>query len=40
MTMPINLNEEKPDNVSQEQWDRIKNVFDDIYADENEIETE
>jgi hypothetical protein len=36
MTMPINLDGEKPDNVSQEQWDRLKNVFDDIYADESE----
>lgn len=40
MTMLINLNGEKPNNVSQEQWDRIKNVFDDIYTDENESETE
>ena len=40
MTIPINLDEEKPDAVSQEQWDRIKNVFDDIYADESETETE
>ena len=40
MSIPINLDEEKPNDVSQEQWDRIKNVFDDIYADENEAETE
>ena len=40
MTMPINLDKEKPDNVSQEQWDKIKNVFNDIYADESETETE
>ena len=40
MTIPINLDGEKPDNVSQEQWDRIKSVFDDVYADESEVETE
>jgi hypothetical protein len=37
--MLINLDGEKPDNVSQEQWDRLKNVFDDIYADESEEPT-
>ena len=40
MTIPMNLDGEKPDNVSQERWDRIKSVFDDIYADESEVETE
>lgn len=40
MTISINLDGEKPDNVSQEQWDRIKSVFDDIYEDESEVETE
>ena len=40
MTKPINLDGEKPDNVSQEQWDIIKNAFDDIYSDESEVETE
>lgn len=38
MTMPINLDGEKPDNVSQEQWDRLRNVFDDIYEDESEVD--
>ena len=36
MTTPINLDGEKPNNISQEQWDRLKNVFDDIYEDERE----
>ena len=40
MTMPISLDYEKPDNVSQEQWDRLKNVIGDIYEDESEVEGE
>ena len=38
--MPINLDGEKPDNVSQELWDMLKKHFNDIYEDESEVEGE
>lgn len=36
----LNLDDEKPNNVPQDQWDRMKEVFDKIYdEDSNEIHT-
>ena len=32
----INLDAPKPDHISQEQWDGLKEVFDEIYDDESE----
>lgn len=32
----INLDGEKPDHIPQEEWDRLKQVFDEIYEDESE----
>lgn len=34
--MLINLNGEKPADAPQDQWDRLKTVFDDIYKDEED----
>lgn len=38
MSIPINLDGEKPESVSQERWDRLKEIFKDIYEDESEEE--
>ena len=32
----MNLDAPKPDNVPQDQWDRMKDVFDKIYDDDSE----
>ena len=32
----IDLEAAKPDHIPQEQWDRLKEVFDQIYDDESE----
>lgn len=32
----INLGAPKPDHIPQEQWDKLKEVFDKIYDDESE----
>lgn len=32
----MNLDNEKPAHIPQDQWDRLKEVFDDIYDDESE----
>ena len=40
MTVPINLDGERSEHISQEQWDRLKSLFDDVYEDESEVDTE
>ena len=37
MTVPINLDGEKPENISQQQWDLLKKKFNDIYESESEV---
>ena len=32
----INLDALKPDHIPQEQWDRLKEAFDEIYDNESE----
>lgn len=32
----LDLYAPKPDNIPQEQWDRLKEVFDEIYDDDSE----
>lgn len=32
----IDLNAPKPEHITQEQWDRLKAAFDEIYDDESE----
>lgn len=34
----LNLDDEKPDNIPQDQWDRMKAVFDKIYDDDSDVE--
>ena len=35
--MIINLDSEKPENISQEVWENMKKVFNDIFDDESEV---
>lgn len=36
MSRPIDLNGQKPDHIPQEQWDLMKEKFDEIYEDKKE----
>lgn len=38
--MVINLDSEKPENISQELWEQCQKMVDDIFDDESEVSDE